>query len=155
MAKRRKRNFKLPTAEQLPKPDEKQYANRPVQFSFKYLVSDHELFPLTRCEAKFLAALLTKLQFYGRMPVNEFVNPNNRDHRHQFNFSDMKVPTFGVNVDGDEIDEQEQIDENAWQFSISDEAQSKWRIYGFMAGYRFFIVWLDPNHAILASSDKE
>ena len=58
---------------------------------------------------------------------------------HTINFKKNSVKENGFGIPGNE-----ELDEDAWQFSLSSNEHG--RVHGYFVGNIYFIVWLDPEH---------
>jgi hypothetical protein len=113
-----------------------------LQFSFKHLDLENPKFPVNVCTADFWMAFARELHRYSQLPVDEFTDANNDDHRHFIFFEETSVPHGFSHLDTEQVGWLE-----PWQFQIGVE---RWRVMGFVLDDTFFIVWLDPRHALYA-----
>ena len=128
-----------------PRPDE--IASKPLRFSFKHLDTTHQKFAVTNCDVGFLRSLLAALRKFSDWVVGDFVDQNNNEHRHIIDFA-ATSETDGF-VRAPKINEDQLWQHDPWQFGIpTDDPSSRWRIHGILIDDTFFIVWLDPKHAL-------
>jgi hypothetical protein len=88
------------------------------------------------------------MQYYGKMPVSYFVQEDAAECRHTIQWPETNIkdgfPTAKPDDIGTDI---------AWQFGIRDingnVRKTGWRIHGYVIGTTFYVVWLDPNHALI------
>jgi len=120
---------------------------RVLNFSFKYLQTDHPRFPIFNCDNGFFTALLEKLKFYEAMSVDDFVQEDFREKRHTIVWANTNEPNGFPNIDPNEIGT-----DTGWQFCLFGEdgkMHPLWRVHGFVLDRTFFIVWLDCNHCLI------
>jgi hypothetical protein len=114
----------------------------PVNFSFHYLVRDSHKFDYNDRDFKYFDALLERTQEVSKMTLKEFkTRPNKTLRNHDIAFGDANV-----SEDGFGIPHRADLDADAWQFSISVNAHG--RVHGFFIDNTFYVVWLDPYHAL-------
>ncbi len=110
-------------------------------FSFKHLHRDHSRFSVDLCTRDFWQALAKELQRYSCMKFSDFWQDAAEDHRHFVKFEDTTCPGGFEQLDsGDESIE-------PFQFAIGSAAD-RWRVISFALDETFYIVWLDPQHAL-------
>lgn len=118
-------------------------SEKKVQFTFKYLDREHELFNLGDSptnpqvvEKEWFLDLLDCLKRASKMDINEFLQDKSLDtHPVKWEKANAKKP---------EILEQAEF----WQFRIS---KSRGRIIGVLIESTFHIVWLDRHHNLTNS----
>ncbi|WP_109485033.1 hypothetical protein [Occallatibacter savannae] len=141
MAKRKKRTGEV-------QPPVLPVDERRIRFSLEYLDLNHTRFPLEQCSKEFHDALLRKILEYQTFTVDQFTQSDPRAgiRRHPIYFPETQEPE-GFNVDPTQV---ELWTDSAWQFGlpIPDGQDDLWRVHGFLAEETFYIVWLDPNHAL-------
>jgi len=116
-------------------------------FSFKYFDADHERFQMGNCPSGFFCGLIREIVRYESFTVEEFLDQNNRDHRHLIDFSSTTEPDGFTRVDPDT---DEVWTETAYQFGLNGDAgeQTDWRVHGFVADRVFYVVWFDSQHLL-------
>lgn len=108
-------------------------------FSFKHLDLGNGKFSMEDCTSSFWRSLAIQLQRYSQLTVQDFLDMNNNDHRHMIDWSETTEPTGFAHLDTDQIGYSE-----PWQFGID----SRGRVSGLLIEPTFYIIWLDPNHAL-------
>ena len=111
-----------------------------ITFSFRYLDLQYDTFSLTQAEDGYKEALLERLKEVYRLTVAEFRKPGKALRSHVICFEETAEPKGFANIN------RELWDGRAWQFSISSNKHG--RIHGFLLGYQFCVVWLDPKHLL-------
>lgn len=120
---------------------------RYIKFCLGYLQADHPRFPVAHCSDEFFSALFKEIIRYQAFTVDAFTEPCQEERRHPIDFSGTQEPTGFQGIDPNQ-------DENiwtdaAWQFGLPGQTnESTWRVYGFIDKDYFYIVWLDPLHAL-------
>lgn len=113
-----------------------------INFSLRYLVRDSEKFGYVERDPGYFIALMERMQDISKMPLRDFVTQTNRTLRnHKIAFGESGVTEDGFGIPGGE-----EYDANAWQFSITVNAHG--RVHGFFIDNTFYVVWLDPTHAL-------
>lgn len=119
-----------------------------IRFSFEYLQLDHFKFPIKKCSREYLEAFFRELLRYQTFSVDGFITPSPDDHRHHITFSETTEPDGFPTVDPS----QEEIwTDDPWQFGLpgkKNHESNGWRVHGFISDGIFYIVWLDPLHAL-------
>jgi hypothetical protein len=114
-----------------------------IVFSFKYF-EDVVPFSHRLGSESYIAAFLQRLQNVSMMPVEDFRRAGNSSLRfHQIDWT-QTTRTDGFQNLNRTI--REQI--VPVQFSVS--ANDHGRVHGFMNANVFYIIWLDPTHALYA-----
>jgi len=90
-----------------------------------------------------MALLTDALAKYSRFTEEEFRKVNRRDHRHLIDFTKSSYPKgFGRPA--------EDLNQDAWQIAVCSgqvkPPKEKWRVYGYLVGAIFYIVWFDTQH---------
>ena len=141
--RRKKKRIKAPpTPKQttkIPQPESPKPVN--VTFSFQFLDSTTrpDKFPLEHQNLK-LSTLLDRLRSISQMEFNQFIGARSSSLRaHPINWADTSEPNGFSH-----IPEELQIKEG-YQFS---DGSRLGRVHGFILGEVFYIVWLDPTHAL-------
>ena len=120
--------------------------SRVLNFAFKHLHMGHQWFALSKCSTDFFEALFRQLKFYEEMSVDEFVQDNNKENRHIIPWETTNLPEgfthLEPNVAGTETARQFCLHE------LTPHSEHKWRVYGFIDGETFYVVWLDPEHRL-------
>lgn len=108
-----------------------------VRFSFKYLARDHGKFYYRGQNSEYFCRLLSKLADYSTMTPDDLRRKGTRSHKIDWN--DLKESGFG-------IPKEDEIVDTPWQLGI--EQNNYGRIHGFFIEHTFYVVWLDPSHAL-------
>ena len=111
-----------------------------IQFSFKHVDLNNSKFSLDRCPQEFWWPFLAELHRYSQFPIEEFENQSNDNHRHIITFDETSEPNGFTHLDMEQLGYVE-----TWQFAICVE---RWRVIGFLVAPIFYVVWLDPSHAL-------
>ena len=111
-----------------------------LQFSFKHLDSTNPRFPLEACSAEFWMSLILEIHRYSQWTVDMFNDQNNDDHRHILVFEETSEPDGFAQLDTEQLAYLE-----AWQFAVGVQ---HWRVMGFILDNIFYVIWLDPHHAL-------
>jgi hypothetical protein len=117
-----------------------------LQFSLKHLDTTNPKIPLDDCTKEFWVNLVREIHRYSQFTVDLFNDQNHEDRRHTIAFEETSEPDGFKQLDTDQL-----AYVQAWQFSIGRE---RWRVAGFLLDDTFYIVWLDPNHALYAGLDR-
>jgi hypothetical protein len=82
--------------------------------------------------------------------MEQFKDQQNNDHRHTICFDDT-TETDGF-LAAPYIDPDQNNYLEPWQFAVcppsAENDKADWRVHGFLADDVFYIVWLDPYHAL-------
>jgi hypothetical protein len=110
-------------------------------FSFKYFDSSHAKFGPDFVEDGYLRHFIERLKSLSGWLTRRFKTDRCKTVRnHTITFSETSEPDGFKHLP-------EQLWEGAsWQFSITANAHG--RVHGFIAGDTFFVVWIDPKHAL-------
>ena len=110
-----------------------------LHFCFKYLDTTHEKFRLSECSAGFLCPALERIRDLSSLKAVELYTNRSRALRaHPITWAETSEPSgFQIPAHLREAD--------AYQISVS---QGNGRIHGFRVDDFFFVVWLDPEHAL-------
>jgi hypothetical protein len=120
---------------------------RHIKFCLGYLQPDHPKFPIDACCDQFFSALFKEIIRYQAFTVDAFKEPCSKEHRHPIYFPDTLEPAGFEGIDPSE--DEEIWTDSAWQFALPGQTnESTWRVYGFIDEDCFYIVWLDPLHAL-------
>jgi hypothetical protein len=121
---------------------------RHLKFSLEYLQPHHPKFHITGCCDAFFAALINEVVRYQTFTVDAFTDASPADHRHFIYFPETKEPNGFQGIDPSR--DEELWTDSAWQFALPGKIEGShlWRVYGFIDGEHFYIVWLDPFHAL-------
>jgi len=110
-----------------------------VMFCFRYLDLRHEKFTVTNCESGYFCKVLERFKNYSTMQVGEILSSRSKALRaHSINWQDTTEPTgfdLPSHLEGVE----------GYQLNVT---QNYGRIHGFFIENFFFVVWLDPRHAL-------
>ena len=114
-----------------------------VSFNFRRLQNVVGKFDFNGKATNYFNNLINRLCEVSKMSRRE-LTVINRGVRaglrcHTINFSDTNITEDGFAIPGNE-----ELDEDAWQFSLSSNEHG--RVHGYFVGNIFFIVWLDPEH---------
>jgi hypothetical protein len=124
---------------------------RHLKFCLGYLQTDHPRFPIAKCCDEFFSALFKEIIRYQAFTVDTFREPCSKDHRHYIVFQTTKETTGFQGIDPNQ--DEDIWTDSAWQFALPGQTnESTWRVYGFIDGDYFYIVWLDPLHALGSST---
>lgn len=117
-----------------------------IQFSFKHIDLNNSKFSLEHCPQEFWQPFMAELHRYSQCPINDFEDQSNGNHRHIITFDETSEPEGFAHLD------MEQLGYAAtWQFAVGVQ---QWRVIGFLAASIFYIVWLDPSHALYAKGPE-
>ena len=125
-------------------PEEKRF----VCFNFKHLFRTHPVFSYRNCDTQYFCGLLARLKALSRMTRSELVN--NRSDALRCHPIDFTTRSIGPGITGFGLGED--ADDEAYQFNISQRAHG--RVHGRFIGDIFYIVWLDPDHALYPRNRK-
>jgi hypothetical protein len=112
-----------------------------LKFSFRHLDTYTEKFTVSHCDGEFLRQLLHTIRELSSWTVEQFCDQNNNERRHVIWFPDTTEPDGFPNLDKEQLSYHE-----SWQFQLSKEQE--WRVHGILIDDTYYIVWLDPNHAL-------
>jgi len=116
--------------------------DQPLRFSFKYLDTTSAKFSVTSAEPDYHAALLCCIKHFCGWTVDRFCDQNNQENRHIIVFSETsEISGFSSAVPEEQLQYSE-----SWQFAV--DVKTLWRVHGFIIEDTFYIVWLDPQHAL-------
>ncbi|MFH1030224.1 MAG: hypothetical protein V1770_03125 [bacterium] len=114
-----------------------------VSFNFRRLQNITNKFEYHNKNTNYFNCLITRLCEVSKMSRKEMTIVNQGKHCglrcHQIDFKDNTVTENGFGIPGND-----ELDEDAWQFSLNSNEHG--RIHGYFVGSIFFIVWLDPEH---------
>jgi hypothetical protein len=83
--------------------------------------------------------------------VDEFLDQNNKEHRHTIDFDATTEKDGFLSAPGIDADQLNYL--QAWRFAVSPKTE--WRVHGFMIDDAFYVIWLDPLHQLSPrSSDR-
>jgi hypothetical protein len=108
-------------------------------FSFKFLQKTSK-FDYEKRRHSYYQSTIERLKAISSIKVNELTRNANALRFHQVDLKKTTEKTFGIK------NEALQADENAYQFQISSNEHG--RVHGFIVGYIFYVVWLDPDHKL-------
>lgn len=114
------------------------------RFSLKYLQQNHSKFKYDNRDANYFCQLLYILSTLSSKKVNDILkDPTFRKAMriHKIDWADSRVTETCFDC----LDEQLQLLE-AWQFQLSSNEHG--RVHGFFIDTTFYVVWLDPDHAL-------
>lgn len=111
-----------------------------LSFSWKYFDTSHDVFNVVRQDTSYLLAFLKRLRNISSLTANEIRTDGTDSLRcHPIDWSQTSHPK------GFQLPGEEQLVGQPYQFTIS---LSYGRVHGFFIGEVFYIVWLDPSHAL-------
>ena len=115
-----------------------------VIFSFDKLKEDVD-FSYCNCEVNYFLKLLERLKDVSGMTRKEMWENKRTLRYHPIDFlrDDVSRKTFGYG---------EELDEDAYQFSISSNEHG--RVHGYFIDNKFYIVWFDPEHFLYKGVPK-
>lgn len=123
-----------------------------IQFSFRYLDSEHHDFPICACSAEYLQCLLRRIKDYEEYTVDQFRDINHQNDRTLYYFPDSEYPN-GFSSLSDEPPSDEVDSEHGWEIKLAPNAkphltEAAWRVHGMLLFNMFYVVWLDPCHKV-------
>lgn len=120
---------------------------RPLRFSFSHLDMAKEKFHWSKCSAEYFTKLLEILRRYSMWRVDQFTDQNNDDHRHVIDFADTSEPRGFLHIAEDDLDQFGYY--QIWEIGVNPAIpHSIWRAHGVLIEDTFYLVWLDPDHAL-------
>lgn len=121
---------------------------RPLKFSFTHLDMEKPKFHHSKCSKAYFAKLLEVLQRYSRWRVNQFTEQDHNDHRHTIDdFSETSEPDGFSHITADDLDQFGYY--RIWEIGVDPGVvYSPWRTHGVLIEDTFYLVWLDPEHAL-------
>ena len=84
------------------------------------------------------------MRIYSAGSVDEFLDQNNKEHRHVIDFEATREKDGFMGAPG--VDEDQLNYAQAWQFGVA--VKTEWRVHGFVIEDTFYVVWLDPMHRL-------
>jgi len=117
-----------------------------ILFSFNYYQCNHSACNAESRDAKYFRDLLNRFGSIGRLTVKEFTTMHaginsGAGRIHKIYWDHPKIMQSGF-----KIPQRQDLDENAWQFSVSQHENG--RVNGLLIGRVFHVVWLDPEHRL-------
>ena len=110
-------------------------------FSFKHLDLSNDKFSLAKCKSGYVDKLLGRMKNLCAMRVEEFrTNKSPSIRAHSITWSETSEPNGFTSLN------QQLRDEQAFQFEITKSAHG--RVHGFLLDSTFYVVWIDPDHAL-------
>src|ERR1035437_11127102 len=117
---------------------------RHLKFCLGYLQTDHPKFSLANCCDEFFSALFKEIVRYQTFTVDTFTEPCPKEHRHSIFFTATSETAGFQGIDPNQ--DEEIWTDTAWQFALPGQTdKSTRRVYGFIDGEYFYIVWLDQS----------
>ena len=110
-----------------------------IKLSFKFLTTDHATFKYTDRDVRYFSSLLERLKQLSSLQAADFHRYMESWRNHRVDWNDSRVSMSGFSIRG-----HEQLDANAFQFSVSKSEHG--RVVGAFIDTVFYIVWLDPQH---------
>ncbi len=98
------------------------------------------------CSREFFCGFFEKLRLYSSDSVDEFLDQNNKEHRHVIDFEATSEKDGFMGAPG--VDEDQLSYAQAGQFAVA--VRTEWRVHGFVIEDTFYGVWLDPMHRLSA-----
>jgi hypothetical protein len=87
------------------------------------------------------------LKRFSTWKVEDFIDQNNKERRHAIVFAETSEPDGFQNVPF--LDRDQAGYAEGWQFAIDYlNWGCEWRAHGLLIDDTFYIVWLDPDHAL-------
>ncbi len=108
-----------------------------LKFSFKYLDTSNEKFPMIPADDSHINDLFTRLKHVCDIDIGKF-HSSHTLHSHPIDWNDKNLTEKSFPFKND------QLNDKAWQFAIN----SKTRIHGALVNDVFFVVWFDPDHLL-------
>jgi hypothetical protein len=118
-----------------------QPATELLRFSFKHIDLTTAKFLTENCDVEFFRELLVAVRDLSSWTIERFCDQNNNEHRHVIWFPQTTEPDGFRSVEADQLQYHE-----CWQFQLSKKQD--WRVHGILIDDTFYIVWLDPRHAL-------
>ena len=119
-------------------------ANMPLRFSFKYLDFNHHKFYPSKCCTEYFLRLFETMHRFSNWTVADFIDQNNNQHRHIFDFTQTSEPDGFQHIR--DIDSEQLGYHEGWQFAVYPQQEwSRWRAHGILVDDTFFVVWLDQD----------
>ena len=115
-----------------------------TRFSFEKIDRRHTVFSLSKCTQAFWLALVETLQFWECKAIDDFLQEDYQESRHGIRFDRTISPDGFPGIDPEQL--------SSFQFSIGDR-ELGWRAYGYIYDRKFYIVWLDTEHALYTRAD--
>jgi hypothetical protein len=112
-----------------------------IRFSFKhYTVCDKFCMPDLAKSPHYVAVLFDRMKHVSGLKLSEFrlYNKTLRAHSHDWEDTTEKAGYMHLSQQMQECE--------PWQFSLS--ANEHGRVHGVLVDNVFYVVWLDPNHAL-------
>lgn len=113
-----------------------------IAFSFKYL-DRRKPFDVDGMSPAYFLILVDRLKSVCGMTTDEFRRGGKSLHSHQIDWNRTTRPD---GFDCLNATFREQIADDCWQFSLSVNEHG--RVHGFLIVDVFYVVWLDPTHAL-------
>ena len=111
-----------------------------MAFSYAYFDRMDKDYCVDDCESKYFIALLDRLKNLSEWTVKHFEeNYSKAVRNHPIKWEEDRVSRDSFGIPGEE-----DMVENAWQFSVS--VNENGRVMGFFIGNVFYIRWLDKKH---------
>jgi hypothetical protein len=124
-------------------PEQKPPTDIGVVFSFKHLDLTSEKFSLNDCKDNYLHKFLERLKALNGLPVHEIRTNKSKSLRaHSIDWAHT-TEEKGFSFLNEQL---RNLD--AWQFEISSNEHG--RVHGFFIDRVFYVVWIDPSHALYA-----
>lgn len=131
---------KLPQPIHIPKGQPPKEDSR-LLFSFKHLDLTSVKFRVADCRDGYLHRFLGRTKDLCGMTPKEFKGPQNKALRiHPIRWDETSEPLGFASLNS------QLQDKEAWQFMIT--ANEHGRVHGFLIDDTFYVVWIDPNHAL-------
>jgi hypothetical protein len=130
----------LPEPRHIPKAEAP--VDAPLRFSFKLLdLYSNQKFRLDHCRDGYLDRFLCRLRDLCGLSVRDFrTNKSKALRAHRITWSETSEPAGFSRLNS------QMREEEAWQFEIT--ANEHGRIHGLLQDDTFFVVWIDPTHAL-------
>jgi len=118
--------------------------DKALQFSFKHFQPDHPRFPIENCSRESFCALFERLRSNSLGSIDDFLDQNNKEHRHMIDFEATAEKDGFIAAPGVDSDQINYL--QAWQFGVSPHTD--WRAHGSMSDGVFYVIWFDPLHRL-------
>ena len=118
-----------------------------LRFSFKHLDFNNPKFAPSRCCVDYFIRLFEILHRFSNWTVGDFIDQNNNQHRHTFDFAQTSEPDGFQHIL--EVDAEQLGFHEGWQFAVYPEQEwNRWRAHGILVVDTFYVVWLDLDHLL-------
>jgi hypothetical protein len=113
-----------------------------IKFSFRYFSTNEKFgYPDSQNLNKYFPVLIDRLKYISGMTLSDFMTNKCKTLRNHTHNWDKTSEPQGYKQLSDSLQQSQ-----PWQFCLS--ANEHGRVHGFIISDVFYIVWLDPNHAL-------